>query len=133
VCGPGRLLSVVVATPSGPLLLHTTHIPPGSSMARRRFMLEGVLAVVAAASPPGRSSARTSILPQLETVGGQIVTWAERVGPSGTPKMRGKWRGHPALRWDQAERGVMQGGTGKILIDAYRHLHGYGRQEFSCS
>ena len=25
----------------------------------------------------------------------------------------------------------MEGGTHKILIDAYRHLHGYGRQEFS--
>ena len=31
VCWPERMLSVVVATPSGPLLLHTTHIPPGSS------------------------------------------------------------------------------------------------------
>ena len=25
----------------------------------------------------------------------------------------------------------MEGGIGNILIDAYRHLHGYGRQEFS--
>ena len=25
----------------------------------------------------------------------------------------------------------MEGGPNKILIDAYRHLHGYGRQEFS--
>ena len=35
VCWPERLLSADVATPSGPLLLHTTHIPPGSSNGRR--------------------------------------------------------------------------------------------------
>ena len=38
-------------------------------------------------------------------------------------------RGH-ARRWDAAERTVMEGGSQK-LIDAYRSLHGYSRQEFS--
>ena len=26
---------------------------------------------------------------------------------------------------------AQEGGTNQILIDAYRHLHGYGPQEFS--
>ena len=132
VCWPERLLSADVATPSGPLLLHTTHIPPGSSNgATKMFMLEGVLAVVAAAHPVRQILCGDFNLPQLETTQGQIVTWAERVDSTGTVKMRRTWRGQPAARWDQAERGVMQGGANKILIDAYRHLHGYSRQEFS--
>ena len=44
VCWPERMLSVAVATPSGPLLLHTTHIPPGSSNGPTKIaMIEGVL------------------------------------------------------------------------------------------
>jgi exonuclease III len=125
VCWPERLLSAAVATPSGPLLLHTTHIPPGSSNgATKMLMLESVLGVVSAAHPARQILCGDFNLPQRETVEGQIVTWAERVGSAGTAKIRRTWRGQPALRWDEAERGVMQGGTNKILIDAYRHLHG---------
>jgi exonuclease III len=132
VCWPERLLSAAVATPSGPVLLHTAHIPPGSSNGvTKMLMIEGVLAVVAAAHPARQILCGDFNLPQLETIVGRIVTWAERVGSTGTRTMRPTWRGQPGTRWDQAERGVMEGGTGKILIDAYRHLHGYGRQEFS--
>ena len=132
VCWPERLLSVVLATPSGPLVLHTTHVPPGSSNgATKMFMLEGVLSVVAAAHPARQILCGDFNLPQLETVEGQIVTWAERVGSTESAKIRRRWRGLSAVRWDQAERGVIEGGPNKILIDAYRHLHGYGRQDFS--
>ena len=95
------------------------------------FMLEGVLAIVAAAHPARQIRCGDFNLPQLETVEGQIVTWAERVGSAGSLRIRRTRRGQPALRWDQAERSVMQGGNHKILIDAYRYLYGYGRQEFS--
>ena len=132
MCWPERMLSAAVTTPVGPLLLHTTHIPPGSSNgATKIFMIEGVLAVAAAAHPTRQILCGDFNLPQLETIEGRIVTWAERVGSTGIPKLRRRWRGQPGSRWDQAERGVMEGGANKILIDAYRHLHGYGRQEFS--
>jgi exodeoxyribonuclease III len=132
VCWPERMLSAAVAAPAGPLLLHTTHIPPGSSNGPTKIaMIEGVLAVVADAHPARQILCGDFNLPQLETTEGQIVTWAERVGSAGSVKIRRTWRGQPASRWDQAERGIMEGGTNKILIDAYRHLHGYGRQEFS--
>ena len=39
--------------------------------------------------------------------------------------------GGDARRWDAAERTIMEGGRSQQLIDAYRHVHGYGRQEFS--
>ncbi len=70
-------------------------------------------------------------LPQAETPQGRIVTWAERVVTRREPRLRARIRGGDGRRWDAAERTVMQGGTHGDLIDAYRHLHGYGREEFS--
>ena len=132
VCWPERMLSVVVATPSGPLLLHTTHIPPGSSNGPTKIaMIEGVLNVIAAAAPTTQILCGDFNAPQVEMADGRIVTWGERVLETGVVKLRRRRFGYPADRWDHAERGAMEGHHDSILIDAYRHLHGYGRQEFS--
>jgi exonuclease III len=132
VCWPERVLSAAVATPSGPLLLHTTHIPPGSSNGPTKIaMIEGVLDVIAATAPATQILCGDFNAPQLERADGRIVTWGGRVLKTGVVKLRRTRFRYPADRWDHAERGVMQGLQNSILIDAYRHLHGYGRQEFS--
>jgi exonuclease III len=132
VCWPERMLSVAVATPSGPLLLHTTHIPPGSSNGATKIaMIEGVLDVIAATAPATQILCGDFNAPQAEMADGRIVTWGERVLKTGVVKLRRTRFGYRADRWDRAERGAMQGHHDSILIDAYRHLHGYGRQESS--
>src|SRR5687768_3083496 len=93
-------------------------------------MIEGVLNVIAATAPARRSSAETST-PQAEMADGSIVTWGERVVTTGGVKLRRTRFGYPADRWDHAERGAMQGHPESILIDAYRSLHGYTREDFS--
>ena len=129
---PERILSAAVATVNGPVTVHTTHIPPGASNGWMKVeMLEAVLAVVS------KSEGRRCILcgdfnaPQAESPQGRIVTWAERVVIAAEPRLRVRFRGGDARRWDAAERTVMRGGTGENMIDAFRHLHGYGREAFS--
>jgi exonuclease III len=34
-------------------------------------------------------------------------------------------------RWERAERLVMEGGARRTLVDVYRRLHGYSREDFS--
>jgi exonuclease III len=129
---PERILSAEVALPAGPVRVHTTHIPPGSSNGWKKVeMLEAVSAVVSAREDVPCILCGDFNVPQAETAEGRIVTWAERVMINGEPRVRARLRGGDGHRWDEAERVVMQGGMRRDLIDVYRHLHGYGRREFS--
>ena len=129
---PERLLSADIATPSGLLTIHTTHIPPGSSNGPRKIdMLEALTSVVAEPSPTPRILCGDFNVPQAELPNGRIVTWAERLTVGGEPRPRVTWRKRDARQWDAAERTVMEGGPQRALVDAYRALHGYARQEFS--
>ena len=128
---PERILSVSVLAPSCAINVHTTHIPPGCTNGWMKIeMLKAVSAIVS------EHLNRPSVLcgdfnvPQAETTAGRIVTWGEDV-VDGEPQFWGRWRGGDGRDWDRAERTVMEGGAQRHLIDAYRHLHGYGRQEFS--
>ena len=128
---PERILSAAVATPTGVVTIHTTHIPPGSSNGWKKVeMLEAVLAVTSEVDGLPCILCGDFNVPQAETPEGRIVTWAERVAKGIEPRLRARHRGGDGHRWDAAERTVMEGGSQK-LIDAYRSLHGYGRQEFS--
>lgn len=129
---PERILSVEVAAPSGSFKLHTTHIPPGSSNGPIKIeMLEAVLKLIAAAAPAPQILCGDFNVPQVETAEGRIVTWGEKISSTGIVKLRRARYGLRGDRWDRAERGAMQGHTDSILIDAYRHLHGYARGDFS--
>jgi exonuclease III len=129
---PERIVSAAVALPNGAVTIHTTHIPPGSSNGWMKVeMLEAVSAVVSDPSDVPCILCGDFNLPQAETPKGRIVTWAERVMIGGEPRLRAHFKAGDAHRWDAAERTVMEGGTHRNLIDAYRHLHGYGREEFS--
>ena len=93
-------------------------------------MLEAVSAVVSEHSDTASILCGDFNVPQAETREGRIVTWGEDI-VDGEPRLRGHWRGGDARHWDTAERTVMEGGARRHLIDAYRRLHGYGREEFS--
>lgn len=128
---PERILSVAVLAPRCAINVHTTHIPPGSTNGWMKIeMLEAVSAVVSEHSNTPSILCGDFNVPQAETPEGRIVTWGEDM-VDGEPRLRGRWRGGDGRRWDRAERTVMEGGAQRLLIDAYRHLHGYGRQEFS--
>lgn len=128
---PERLLTALVTTPSGSINLHTTHIPPGSSNGWMKIeMLESVSAVVAETTGSPTILCGDFNVPQLETQDGRIITWAEDIVDD-EPRVRPSWRGGPGTRWDAVERTVMEGGASRHLVDAYRYLHGYSRQESS--
>jgi exonuclease III len=129
---PERLLSTQVATPQGPITIHTTHIPPGSSNGWIKVeMLEAVATVVAAPCATPQILCGDFNVPQAELPDGRIVTWAEHMTADGSTRPRARKFGADARRWDAAERTIMVGGRDRVLVDAYRALHGYGRQEFS--
>jgi exonuclease III len=128
---PERILSVAVLSPGCAINVHTTHIPPGCTNGWKKVeMLEAVSAVVSEHSNAPSILCGDFNVPQAETPDGRIVTWGEDV-VDGEPRIWGRWKGGEGRDWDRAERTVMEGGAQRHLIDAYRHLHGYGRQEFS--
>ena len=131
VLWPERILSATMTADRMRMVVHTTHIPPGSSNGEKKIeMLEAVLRVISEVPAPQILCGDFNV-PQLETAEGQLVSWAERVETSGAVRLRRRYCRADGRRWDAAERGVMQRGTIPLLVDAYRHLHGYERQEFS--
>ena len=128
---PERVLTAAVTTPIGVVNLHTAHIPPGSGNGWMKVeMLEAVSAVVAETYDSPTVLCGDFNIPQLEMPDGRIITWGQEM-VDGEPCVRGRWRGGPGIRWDAAERSVMEGGATQHLVDAFRFLHGYGREEFS--
>ena len=93
-------------------------------------MLEAVLKVVAD-SPQPRILCGDFNTPQAETREGRIITWAERAKPNADPRLRFTIRRGEGRRWDEGERNIIQGGVAREMVDAFRHVHGYGRDEFS--
>ena len=131
VVWPERLLSARVSTPTQAVVIHSTHIPPGSSNGGTKIvMLEAVLAVVSAPSTPTILCGDFNV-PQAETRDGRIVTWAQRMKAGQETRLRARRHGMEGRRWDLAERTLMEGGAQRVWIDAYRHLHGYEREDFS--
>jgi exonuclease III len=131
-CWPERILSASVTTPKGLVTVHTTHVPPGSSNGWIKVqMLEAAAAIVSAKLDLPCVLCGDFNTPQVETPHGRIVTWAERIDSKSSVRVCKRKRGEDARRWDDAERSVLQGGKSGKLIDAYRHLHGYARQEYS--
>jgi len=128
---PERILSASMLTLRGSVNLYTTHIPPGCTNYWMKVeMLEAVSAVVAEQTTIPSILCGDFNVPQAETPAGRIITWGEDM-VDGEPQVWGRWKGGDGRRWDSAERTVMEGGPKRRLVDAYRHLHGYGRQEFS--
>jgi exonuclease III len=109
----------VVETPAGLLDLHNAHIPPAQS--RGFLKLETCEAIYERLARPcdrHRVLCGDFNTPRQETSEGEVITFAEN---------------HPQWleRWDAAERSVVTGLAEWDLVDVFRKLHGYERQDVS--
>ena len=129
---PERVLSAHVISPRGPIELHTTHVPPGSSNGWIKIeTLVGVYNGLARSSPLPRILCGDFNLPQAERSADEIVTWAQRVRTNGQIVCRARVRGGLGASWDAAERNIVIGLAAYDLLDVFRALHGYETHGFS--
>jgi exodeoxyribonuclease-3 len=116
---PERVLSTVMETPFGPLELHNAHIPPAPGHGILKIeTLEALVTALARPSERHRILTGDLNIPALETVEGEVRTFAER---------------HPEqlVRWDSAERSPWTELPEWDLHDCFRALHGYERRDVS--
>lgn len=120
---PERLLSGAADHPQGTVVIHVAQVPPGVSNGWIKIeVFEGILDRICQPSPYPQILCGDFNSPQAELHDGTIVTFGQK--PDGRLGRRGQ-------RWDAGERNVIAGTAIHGLIDAFREVHGYGRQEFS--
>ena len=121
-----KAVSAVIMAPHAELELHTVHVPPGSSNGWVKIeVLEAVFAGLSRPTDRPRLLCGDFNIPQRELFSGEIVTWAQRIGPSGQISLKTRFRGGSGLRWDTAERNILSGLQQFGMRDVYRGLHGY--------
>jgi exonuclease III len=126
-----RVLSAAVLTPAGPVEVHNTHVPPGSSNGWIKIdQLLGLYEGLARPSAVPRILCGDFNTPQEELSTGEVVTWAQRRGTGGWRVARAI-RGQPGSAWDVGERQILSGLAAWGLPDVYRQLHGYEKAERS--
>jgi len=125
---PECLLSVLIATPYGPIAVNNVHIPNGSNNGLVKVeTLEGLYRELAKVTMTHRILCGDLNTPQAETTNGEIITWGQRLSQDGTVAApRGEDR-----RWDASERNILSGLGQFDLVDTYRRLHGYAARDFS--
>jgi exonuclease III len=129
---PERILSVDIATPCGPLEMHTTHIPPGVTNGWIKIeMLEGLYSGLAHPSTIPRVLCGDFNTPQLERSTGEVVTWGQRINSKDVAVIRRHIRGGEGVCWDRGERQILQGLAAYDLHDVFRRFHGYATLEYS--
>lgn len=122
-----RVLSTTIEAPTGPIELHTAHIPPGSSNGWIKIdTFEGIYNRLAMTSDVPRILCGDFNSPQFEKLDGTIVTWGQKEKPNGEVYIKRNYQ-----RWDAGERSVIEGLTEFDLPDVYRLLNGYGVQDYS--
>lgn len=125
-------LSVVVASDWGELEVHTVHIPPGASNGWMKIEhFEAVYAALAHDCRLPRVLCGDFNSPQAELRDGRLVTWGQRMGKDGEPKMKRKRNGGSGEKWDAGERSVLEGLAQFDLGDVFRSIHGYDLDDFS--
>jgi endonuclease/exonuclease/phosphatase family metal-dependent hydrolase len=102
---PERILSMDIDTPSGPVEVYITHIPPGVTNGWIKIeMLEGLYTALAHPSTTSRILCGDFNTPQLERSTGEIVTWGQRINSTRVAVIRKHIRGGEGARWDRGER-----------------------------
>jgi len=124
---PERVLSAMAHSPWGNIELHTAHIVPGVSNGWRKVeMFEGIYRRLACRSDIPRILCGDFNSPQLERPNGRLVTWGEKIKPSGEIVIIDGYE-----RWDAGERSVLEGLAEYDLSDVFRRVNGHQVQEFS--
>ena len=123
---PERLLSITLHTAAGDIELHNVYVPSigggNRSLDAKLLTLEHLYVMLARASGTPRILCGDFNLPQHETTGGEVVTFAQtrrNDGGYSTPQATGKQWMHAA------ELAIMCGLATYDLPDVYRTLHGY--------
>lgn len=127
-----RILSADILTDKGKIEIHTTHIPPGASNGTIKIkMLEGIFKKLNRKTKKLRILCGDFNTPQFELTDGTIITWGQLVKYENGKIVSGyipkSWGDH----WDNCERNVLNNLKLKNLIDIYRNLHGYKKQDYS--
>lgn len=117
---PERVLSLVIDTQHGELELHNAHVPPAPGHGLIKIeTLEAMLDRLARPSPRHRILCGDLNIPKLETLEGDIITFAERQ------------EGQDLLRWDAGERALFTELPQWDLVDVFRKIHGFERRDVS--
>jgi len=129
---PERVISARQPAAHGELELFSVHVPPGSSNGWMKVeIFEGLFALLARPATGARILCGDFNSPQYELNDGSVVTWGQRLRPDGSVVVKRSIRRRAGERWDAAERSVLIGLAEHDLGDAFRGLHGYGREAFS--
>lgn len=116
---PERVLSLVVDTSHGDLELHNAHVPPAQGAGLLKVeTCEAIFDRLARPCDRHRILCGDFNSPRLETTEGELITFAGH---------------HPdhLERWDAAERSLLEGLAEWDLVDCFRDLNGYDRQDAS--
>lgn len=125
---PEKVLSCFIICPWGDLQVHTAHIPQvGGNDPKKAMTLEGLYKALAYDSKYPRILCGDFNTPQLETEDGKIMTWGQKRKRNGEIVLQKFW----GQRWDSAERNILEGLEKYDLVEVYRQINGFGKQEYS--
>jgi endonuclease/exonuclease/phosphatase family metal-dependent hydrolase len=119
---PETLLSVAVSSPRGPIEVHSAHVPNSRNGWVKVETLEAIEGRLARTGRRPRVLCGDFNTPRSER-DGEIRTFAR--------DRYGRLRADRGERWDRAELAPWTGLAPHGMVDAFRHLHGYGRREIS--
>ncbi len=120
---PESVLSAIFSTPEFNLEIHSVHVPPGSSHGSDKIKtFDGVYKYLTQNTYSPRILCGDFNSPRLELPNGQVFTWGQTERGNIKKGREG---------WDTGERSVIQGLAVYDLIDTFRLIHGYEKQEFS--
>ncbi len=123
---PERLVSVLVHHPEAKFELHAAYIPPGSSHEWLKIdTFEGIYHYLARYSERPRILCGDFNSPKQELPDGRTIMWGERLGRDGRIEPVGE------PRWPRGERLVIRDLAEYDLVDVYRLLHGYQKEDYS--
>ena len=119
----------VLSGKTGNMEVHTTHVPPGSSNGVIKVKhFEGLYNYLSRRKDSLKLLTGDFNSPKLELRDGEIITWGQKLGRSGKPRIaiNPKWK-HQCTgeRWDAAERSIIENHTSLGMKDAFREKNDY--------
>lgn len=122
---PERVLSCVLTIDQSQIVLHTTHIPPGSSNGWIKIqMIKGLVQHLI-----GHSEEREQILcgdfntPKFESSEDGLVTFGQSINKKGNVSTKKSIRGGRGDEWDAVERSLFEDLPRNGLIETFRVHH----------
>jgi exonuclease III len=132
---PERLLSASIELGKQNILLHTTHIPPGSSNGWIKIeMINGVVSYLIE-----NAEKETQILcgdfntPQLENEKFGVITWGQKLNRNNEPVIKKNLRGGDGKLWDAGERSLFVNLNDHGIVETFRQANPNDYNSYSWS